>query len=309
VTDVLDERGYGGPHPSASKAAAGPPGGFLVPREGVLDDGPPADESRRTLLDHLVKIGATALAAAMGTGATVQMIASAAPAEAAETGTKQKYRYGMVIDTRRCVGCKACMVACKQENKTPPGVSYTVVVEEAVANHPDNKPVWMTKPCFHCQKPPCVGVCPVSATYKRAQDGIVVVDYDRCIGCRYCIAACPYGARYFDFGENYPQVSANTPMAQLPSPEYQQFRVREKEKSPVGNVRKCTFCVHLQDKDGKYDKAAGRWPACAKTCTGHAIFFGDFNDPNSEVSKLLRERQAIRLKEELGTEPNVYYLL
>ena len=79
--------------------------------------------------------------------------------------------------------------------------------------------------------------------------------------------------------------------------------------SPVGNVRKCTFCLHLQDSAGRYDKKAGRWPACAKTCTGHAIFFGDFNDPESEVSKLVRERQPVRLKEELGTEPNVHYLL
>lgn len=218
-------------------------------------------------------------------------------------------RYGMVIDTRRCVGCKACVVACKAENKTPPGVSYTVVVEEAVANRFDDKPIFMTKPCFHCENPPCVDVCPVSATFKRAQDGIVVIDYDRCIGCRYCITGCPYGARFFDFGENYAPVAAATPYAQVPSPEYNQFRRREPDGSPVGNVRKCTFCLHLQDKDGRYDKAAGRWPACAKTCTGHAIFFGDFNNPESEVSKLVRERQPVRLKEELGTEPNVHYLL
>jgi molybdopterin-containing oxidoreductase family iron-sulfur binding subunit len=215
----------------------------------------------------------------------------------------------MVIDTRRCVGCKACTVACKAENKTPPGVSYTVVTEQAIGNRPDDKPIFMTKPCFQCERPPCVDVCPVSATYKRAADGIVVVDYDRCIGCRYCITACPYAARYFDFGENYPATAEGTLLAQVPSPEYGQFRPREKDRSPVGNVRKCTFCVHLQDGEGRYDQAAGRWPACAKTCTSKAIHFGDFNDPESEVSRLLRERQAIRLKEELGTEPNVYYLL
>jgi Fe-S-cluster-containing dehydrogenase component len=147
----------------------------------------------------------------------------------------------------------------KAENKTPPGVSYTVVVEQAVADRFDDKPIFMTKPCFHCENPPCVDVCPVSATFKRAQDGIVVIDYDRCIGCRYCITACSYGARYFDFGENYASVSAGTPYAQVPSPEYGQFRKRQPEASPVGNVRKCTFCLHLQDKDGPYDKQAGRW--------------------------------------------------
>jgi len=167
----------------------------------------------------------------------------------------------------------------------------------------------MTKPCFHCGHPPCVDVCPVSATFKREQDGIVVVDYDRCIGCRYCMTACPYAARWFDFGENYPAVEEKTAYAGVPSPEYNQFRKRKKHQSPVGNVRKCQFCMHLQDGKGAYNKAEGRWPACAKTCTGHAIHFGDFNDPESEVSRLLRERQAIRLKEELGTQPNVYYLL
>jgi molybdopterin-containing oxidoreductase family iron-sulfur binding subunit len=269
---------------------------------------------RRELVQRLLRGGATALATALGAGASVAALTTAPPAKAAlpEGGipsSKRKFRYGMVIDTRRCVGCKACVVACKAENKTPPGVSYTVVVEEAVANRFDDKPIFMTKPCFHCENPPCVDVCPVSATFKRAQDGIVVIDYDRCIGCRYCITGCPYGARYFDFGENYAPVVAGTPYAQVPSPEYNQFRPRLPEASPAGNVRKCTFCLHLQDQDGRYDKGAGRWPACAKTCTGHAIFFGDFNDPESEVSKLVRERQPVRLKEELGTEPNVHYLL
>jgi molybdopterin-containing oxidoreductase family iron-sulfur binding subunit len=278
------------------------------------DDAAPVDSrmSRRSFVDHLMKAGAGALAAAL-TGGAIELIstntAAAAPRAPAGTGVTRKYRYGMVIDTRRCIGCKACMVACKAENKTPPGVSYTVVVEQAIGVHGNDKPLFMTKPCFHCENPPCVPVCPVSATYKREQDGIVVVDYDRCIGCRYCVTACPYGARYFDFGENYPPVAEQTAYAQVPSPEYGQFRVRAAEQSPIGNVRKCTFCMHLQDADGRYDKAAGRWPACAKTCTGHAIHFGDFNDPDSEVSQLLRERQAVRLKEELGTEPNVYYLL
>lgn len=276
-------------------------------------DGSPAAVSRRELVQRLFGAGAGALATALAGGASVVALTTAPPARAAAPDgalpiPRRKFRYGMVIDTRRCVGCRACVVACKAENKTPPGVSYTVVVEEAVANRFDDKPIFMTKPCFHCENPPCVDVCPVSATFKRERDGIVVIDYGRCIGCRYCVVGCPYGARSFDFGENYPAVADGTRFAQIPSPEYGQFRVRT-DASPVGNVRKCTFCLHLQDADGRYDKAAGRWPSCAKTCTGHAIFFGDFNDPESEISKLVRERQPIRLKEELGTQPNVHYLL
>ncbi len=266
--------------------------------------------TRRDLIGHLARIGATAMATAMGAGAAITLLKDT-PAAAAQTdpAPRRKYRYGMVIDTRRCVGCKACVVACSTENKTPPGVSYTVVLDGVLGNRLDDKPLFMTKPCFHCENPPCVDVCPVGATFKRSQDGIVVVDYDRCIGCRYCITGCPYGARYFDFGDNDPLVAEATPYTAVPSPEYNQYRVRAEGESPVGNVRKCTFCVHLQDTDGRYDRQAGRWPACAKTCTGRAIHFGDFNDRESDVSRLLQERQAIRLKEELGTNPNVYYLL
>ena len=291
--------------------------------EGVADPPEGGQWSRRALLDRLVTGGAGALAAAVAGGGVLALLdaspAAAAPGGAAAAGstpTKRKYRYGMVIDTKRCVGCKSCVAACKAENKTPPGVNYNVVLEEG-QDDPNDKPVFFTKPCMHCEQPPCINVCPVSATFKRAQDGIVVVDYDRCIGCRYCIVACPYGSRTFDFGANYPAVAQSTAYAKDPAPEYGQFRARPAGvpvanpwgNSPVGNVRKCSFCLHLQDENGQYDKAAGRWPACAKTCTGHAIYFGDFNDPNSEVSLLLKERQAIRLKEELGTQPNVHYLL
>jgi molybdopterin-containing oxidoreductase family iron-sulfur binding subunit len=259
--------------------------------------------SRRSLIHALAGSGAFAFAGALASGGILDILL-AQPARASGA----KYRYGMVVDTRRCVGCKACVVACKQENKTPPGVYYNVVVEDTRENAQD-RPLWMTKPCFHCENPPCIKVCPVSATFKREQDGIVVIDYDRCIGCRYCITACPYSARYFDFGDKYDFAATGQAWANVPSPEYDQYREHQDGVSPVGNVRKCTFCLHLQDENGQYDKAAGRWPACAKTCTGKAIHFGDFNDPNSEVSQLLLEKRSIRLKEELGTEPNVYYLI
>jgi Fe-S-cluster-containing dehydrogenase component len=213
-----------------------------------------------------------------------------------------------VIDTRACVGCEACVVACKQENKTPPGVNYNVVLEQPNAAA-DDKPLFLSKPCFHCENPPCVDVCPVNATFKREQDGIVVVDYDRCIGCRYCITACPYGARTFDFGEMYAGDEPGTVWGSAPSPEYGQFRERDERSSPVGTVRKCTFCLHLQDKNGEYNKSEGRWPACSKTCPAGAIHFGDFNDRESDVSQLIRSNNVIRLKVELGAEPNVYYLI
>jgi molybdopterin-containing oxidoreductase family iron-sulfur binding subunit len=268
----------------------------------------PKAYSRRGLVQHLLGAGATGLAAVLGGASVLDLLST--PLQAAESwgGNKRAFNYGMVIDTRRCVGCKACVAGCKVENKTPPGVSYTVVLDQ-IMDRPEDKPVFMTKPCFHCEHPPCTEVCPVGATFKRERDGIVVVDYERCIGCRYCMTACPYGARYFDFGDNYPMTEARTPYADLPSPEYKQFRKRQAGESPIGNVRKCSFCMHLQDDQGRYDQGAGRWPSCAKTCTGHAIHFGDFGDRESEVSRLLRERQGIRLKDELDTHPNVYYLL
>lgn len=267
--------------------------------------------SRRDMMERLVKTGAGALALAAVAGCVGgvrSLSAGASQTQAAPKG-KRKYHYGMVVDTRRCVGCKACVVACKAENKTPPGVFNNILLDDPDQKSKVDKPLFMTKPCFHCENPPCVAVCPAKATYKRASDGLVVVDYDRCIGVLDCIAACPYGARTEDDGKNYPAVAEKTPYAQVPSPEYNQFRPREGARSTKGKVRKCSFCMHLQDADGRYDKAAGRWPACAKTCTGHAIHFGDFNDPASEVAVLLKTSKAVRLKEQLKTEPNVYYLV
>lgn len=276
----------------------------LPDHESRTSDSRPRAVSRRGLLEFLTAAGAGALATALAGGGV------AAAGEASAPIGRRRFSYGMVVDTRRCVGCKACVVACKAENKTPPGVNYVLVINNVLGRRPDDKPLFTAKPCYHCEDPPCVDVCPVSATFKRPQDGIVVVDYDRCIGCRYCQTACPYGSRYFDFGENYSAVVGGQPYQErVRSPEYGQFRQRVPDRSPIGNVRKCTFCVHLQDTQGRYDRTAGRWPACAKTCTGKAVHFGDFDDPSSEVSRLLRERQSVRLKEELGTGPSVHYLL
>lgn len=275
--------------------------------------------SRRELAEHLTRLGAGALGAALLSGASAPILA--APEQAPTRRTQKpgrpkvqsvagrKFRYGMVIDTRRCVGCRACVAACKMENKTPRHIRYMDVLERPVPGDPHDKPRFFARPCYHCENPPCVPVCTLKATYKRKEDGIVVVDYDKCQGLGYCVKACPYGSRYMDMGENYPAVEAGTPWSRVPSPEYGQYRQRKPDTPPIYRVRKCSFCMHLQDANGRYDRNAGRWPACAKTCTGKAIHFGDFMDPKSEVSELLRQGKAIRLKPEAGTQPNVYYLI
>ncbi|MBI4200235.1 MAG: 4Fe-4S dicluster domain-containing protein [Chloroflexi bacterium] len=220
----------------------------------------------------------------------------------------------MVIDLDRCTACQACSVACKVENNVPFGNREEWALERA--------PVWQRvlgvvesengkirahfypRPCMHCENPPCVQVCPVQATYKD-REGIVQQDYQRCIGCRYCMAACPYGVRVFNwkrptFEETYANyVNANG----LTRPR------------PVGVVEKCTFCVQRIEQAKAKAKVDGRplrdgdvVTACQQTCPADAIIFGDLDDPDSQVSHLARSRRAFRLLEELGTRPQVYYL-
>ncbi|MBA4178998.1 MAG: (4Fe-4S)-binding protein [Anaerolinea sp.] len=207
-------------------------------------------------------------------------------------------KWTMVIDQRKCVGCSACTVACIAENNLPPGIAYRPVLEEEIGEYPKVTRRFTPRPCMHCDEPPCVPVCPVGATYKRP-DGVVVINYDRCIGCRYCIVACPYGARSFDFGEHYTDgTPGRQPYEESPALEYG----KEWSRSSVeGITRKCHFCVHRLN--------AGMLPACVTTCIGEATYFGDLNDPESLVTELVTSGRAVRLKEELGTKPNVYYLV
>jgi molybdopterin-containing oxidoreductase family iron-sulfur binding subunit len=220
-------------------------------------------------------------------------------------------RWVMVIDLRKCVGCHACTIACVAENKLPPGVVYRPVIEEEWGTFPNVGRRFTPRPCMQCDKPPCVPVCPVNATWKN-DEGVVVVDYDQCIGCRACITACPYGARTSDFGLNYAEgtpAADGAPIAgretagkyeMLPMYEYREARPREDHGSPIGNARKCHFCLHRV--------SAGQLPACVTTCIGRATLFGDANDPDSLVAELIARPNVMRLKEELGTEPRVYYL-
>jgi molybdopterin-containing oxidoreductase family iron-sulfur binding subunit len=217
----------------------------------------------------------------------------------------------MVIDLRKCVGCHACTIACVAENKLPPGVVYRPVLEEEIGTYPHVTRRFIPRPCMHCENPPCVPVCPVEATYTN-QDGAVVIDYDQCIGCRYCVTACPYAARTFDFGETYvagaPEArglilgeNAADDYERAASFEYGEARERTGgEESPIGNVRKCHFCLHRL--------AVGMLPACVTTCIGRATMFGDSNDAESLVSEMIAKPNVMRLKEELGTKPRVFYL-
>jgi len=223
------------------------------------------------------------------------VVAEAAPEE---DGKDQPVKWGMVIDLQKCVGCDSCTVACKAENRTPPGISYNVVLEKEIGNFPHLAKVNLPMPCMHCDNPPCVQVCPVRATFKL-HNGIVTIDNDRCIGCRYCIVACPYGARSYDFGETYEDEMLG--FNDVTSPEYGIERgERGTRKTPIGTVRKCNFCLHRLER--------GEEPACVETCIGDARFFGNLNDPNSTVSKLASSPRAFTLKSELGAGPNVIYL-
>jgi len=239
-----------------------------------------------------------------GAGAAAVVSAAGGRSAAEQSSSETAVRWSMIVDLKKCAGCTACAVACKVENHTPPGVTYLLVMEEEVGTYPDVRRRFVFKPCMQCTKSSCTRVCPTKATYHR-RDGIVAIDYDKCIGCRYCIQACPYGSRAFDYGHNYHQEL--TPYETQPSPEYGENRSRRPQKSPIGNVRKCTFCIHRVAK--------GLGPACAETCIGQAIHFGDLNNPEArcmvhgeKLQELLATRHHMRLKEELGNEPAVYYL-
>jgi Fe-S-cluster-containing dehydrogenase component len=207
------------------------------------------------------------------------------------------HRWAMVIDQARCIGCGYCTRACQANNDVPPDIEWNVVLE---AGRYGDRDVFLPRPCMHCEHAPCVEVCPVGASYHRA-DGIVMMDYDKCIGCRYCEVACPYGARAF----NWDTFTG-------PNPAVPTWGEPEVERRPRGVPEKCSFCYQRIDrglamglKPG-VDRAAT--PACVVACPMGARVFGDLNDPESAVSKLLAEHPSYRLREDLGTSPRVYYL-
>ncbi|MDF2499439.1 MAG: phenylacetyl-CoA:acceptor oxidoreductase PadC subunit [Anaerosporomusa subterranea] len=213
----------------------------------------------------------------------------------------EKRKWGMLIDTRKCVGCHACTIGCVAEYKLPPGVVYRPVVDKESGKFPNVKRQFIPRPCFQCENPSCVSVCPVSAT-KKEPDGIVSMDYAKCIGCRSCIVNCPYGARTFDSGAFYneePAVAQDYEKAAF----YEYGKVWRRDSrhgDVIGSARKCHFCTSRIVK--------GILPVCATTCIGRATYFGDLNDEQSLLKKVMAENKIYRMKEETGNKPQVYYI-
>ncbi len=235
-----------------------------------------------------------------------------------ETETERKYgakvtiedvrpqpgvQFGYALNLSVCIGCRRCAEACHRENNHDrrTGNSYIRVLEmeqgsidlekgDSTYDHPVPAPgkYYMPVQCHQCDNAPCVRVCPVEATWKEA-DGIVVVDYDWCIGCRYCEAACPYHARRFNWHE--PQIPAEEIN---PDQAYLSNRIR-----PQGVMEKCTFCLHRTRR--------GRLPACLEACPTGARVFGNLLDPHSEIRWVLENKRVFVLKEELGTNPRFFY--
>ncbi len=222
----------------------------------------------------------------------------------------------MVIDLKRCNGNGACTIACKAEQATPPGTSYALVKEIEVGKYPKAKRVFLPYICMHCKDPPCMNSCPTRAIRKRS-DGIVYVEESDCATARACVMACPYGATSINergkgsistFGDNFMKENSQEgdgggshfeqisyyPGAITP---YEQWA---KNKHRAGSALKCNFCYPRVEK--------GLQPACVQTCPTNARIFGDIDDPNSEASRLIRERPHIQMLEEKGTDPSVYYV-
>ena len=201
-------------------------------------------------------------------------------------------RYGMVFDLKRCIGCNACVVGCKQENSLPDGVFFTRTLSEEYGVYPTVNRVYIPTLCNHCEDAPCEKVCPSSATYTR-DDGIVMVDSDKCIGCGSCAVACPYDQRTEMKADLFKK-------GLFGEGELTPFEEQGYGRFEPGMVTKCDFC------SGRVD--AGLDPACVVTCPTDARIFGDLDDPNSKASKLIREKGGRSPLPEKNTKPKVYYV-
>jgi Fe-S-cluster-containing dehydrogenase component/DMSO reductase anchor subunit len=209
-------------------------------------------------------------------------------------------RWVMLADLERCVGCQTCTAACRHANATSPAVQWRKVLDIEAGTYPHVSRTFVPVGCQHCADPPCMHVCPTTATRRRT-DGIVTIDYDICIGCAYCDVACPYQARF--------KIDA-------PSLAYgavaMENEIEREDPRRIGVAQKCTFCTDRIDFGLATGLTPGRdpraTPACVNACIADALVFGDLDDPDSNVSRLLREQPNFRMHAELGTEPGFYYL-
>lgn len=208
-------------------------------------------------------------------------------------------RWVMVADLERCVGCQTCTAACRHANATSPAVQWRKVLDVEAGSYPNVSRIFVPVGCQHCSDPPCMHVCPTTATRQRA-DGIVTIDYDLCIGCAYCEVACPYQARFLIHEPHFAYDAAT------------QNEIERFDNARFGVAQKCTFCSDRVDFGIENRLVPGldprATPACVNSCIADALHFGDADDPDSNVSRLLREQRNFRMHAELGTDPGFHYL-
>lgn len=213
-------------------------------------------------------------------------------------------RWGMVIDLKKCIGCYSCMIACKQEHFLPPEIFWNRLLISETGEYPEVTKQMYPVLCNHCKEAACVKVCPTGATTKR-EDGIVVIDYDKCVGCRYCVIACPYQQRTF-YADGKKEYFPGQGLTEL------EFIGKKLYPLQPGTVVKCNFCAERVDEGVRQGLKPGidreATPACAIACPVKARHFGDFDDPNSEVKILIKQRRGFQLHLEFGTDPSVYYI-
>ncbi len=210
-------------------------------------------------------------------------------------------RWGMVIDLTRCIGCKSCIQACSLANGVPEGL-WRKLDKLEEPQPPDRQRLFATRSCMHCDDPPCKIVCPTGATHQRT-DGIVEIDYEKCVGCGYCIVACPYDARViFRYRHCF---EADTRLTQKTE--------RKAHKNREEVCTKCNFCVTRIENGLEKNLIPGvdsdATPLCVVACSTGALSFGDLDDPQSHISQMIKERSTLRLFAQLETNPSVYYII
>ena len=222
-------------------------------------------------------------------------------------------KFVRVIDTERCMGCRSCLAACYTENYLTPEAPWNVMMEYEVGDFPYTRLQFTTMNCMHCEHPPCKRVCDAIGVHAISKNefGVVLIDYDKCIGCRYCAAVCPYGVPQYNeqLQTLYPD-GEKTPYEAIP---YAKRHPLHRKKAGV--VEKCTFCWHKLEQaieNGHADligKVPEYTPTCDVVCPVRARAFGDIEDPNSTVAQWVGEKKATQIKKEFGTRPQVYYVL